>query len=124
MKNYYVYEEPNKSNLTIPQDDLQKLACEIVNASSHFGELNNDLIAMEAETTNTSFYILNNVSLHFIELTQDGIDLWNDQGRSIHEFLLGDTDNQPLLWNAFNRSSYALGDYESLCNKSKVFENI
>lgn len=124
MKNYYVYEDKNKINLDIRQDEFQKLACEIVNNTSFFGEHNDDLIAIDAKTTNTSYYLLKGITLYSIELTQDGINLWDNYGRTIHSYLLGSTDNQAELWNAFNRFEYMLSEFESICDETGIFEDI
>lgn len=124
MKNYYVYEDKNKIALDISQDEQQKLACEIVSATIHFGEISNDLIAIDAKTANISYYLLKGIALYSIELTQDGIDLWGDYGRTIHSYLLGSTDNQAELWNAFIRFEYMLNEFESICDETGIFEDI
>jgi hypothetical protein len=124
MKNYYVYEDKNKIALDIPQDEQQKLACEIVSATIYFGEISNDLIAIDAKTANTSYYLLKGIALYSIELTQDGINLWGDHGRTINSYLLGSLDNQSDIWHAFNRFESVLNEFESICNETSVFEDI
>lgn len=124
MKNYYVYEDKNKIALDISQDEQQKLACEIVSATIHFGEISNDLIAIDAQTANTSYYLLKGIALYSIELTQDGINLWGDHGRTINSYLLGSSDNQSDIWHAFNRFESVLNEFESICNETSVFEDV
>ena len=124
MTVFYICKSKGLKELKISQSQNQKLACDITKAAIFFDEIKEKLIAIDVEAVEVSFANLKDLALYSMELTQDGIELWQDHGVKIYEYLFPSEDESSLLLDAYSNLSMEISEYESLCSESSEFEDL
>ncbi len=123
MTTYYICRFANLKELELVQASDEQLASKIAGAAWACEETDVDTVAIRADSENGTYAYLKGAALLSMELTASNIQIWQEEGKRIYDYLHGAQEGG-RIWEAFGTFFCEIDSYEGFCDQSKGFEGL